>query len=149
MTRDRAALLDAYCHTLALIRRLKARAVEEDKPILAGMEADLGWTVEYLAGGFPPPGRSRSRTIPVDPQKVLARMRYPAAPPLASRERARAQVAAALGVLSPQEREVFLLVAGEGFSLAEVAEFLRVTRSTAQSYYDRARTKLRSRVRLC
>ncbi|MGE5528081.1 MAG: sigma factor-like helix-turn-helix DNA-binding protein [Patescibacteria group bacterium] len=143
MTRDRAALLDSYCHTLALVRRLKARAPEADRPILAGMEADLGWIVEYLAGGFPPPGQSRARTIPVDPQKVLARMRCPASPPLASRERARAQVAKALGVLSPQEKETFLLVVGERFSLGEVAEFLRINRSTVQSYLNRARAKLR------
>ncbi len=145
MRADRRTLLDSYCHTLALVRRLRARAADADKVILTGMEADLEWTVEYLAAGVPPPGRSRSRTIPVDPQKVIERMTRPASAPLASRERARSQVATALGVLSKQEREVYLLVVGEGFSLAEVAEFLMVSRLAVKEYLRRARRKLSRR----
>lgn len=51
---------------------------------------------------------------------------------------------ALLGKLSDRERQVVVLVHGFDWSLSEVAELLEVSKSTAQTYADRALKKLRS-----
>lgn len=51
-------------------------------------------------------------------------------------------VESALAALSPRELEVVRAVVYEGMSLAQVAEDLGLTKSTVQTYWDRARMKL-------
>ena len=53
---------------------------------------------------------------------------------------------AELARLPEQQRVVIALVHGYGWSLAETAEFLGVSKSTVQSYSDRALRKLRKRL---
>ncbi|TPW73664.1 sigma-70 family RNA polymerase sigma factor [Schumannella sp. 10F1B-5-1] len=55
----------------------------------------------------------------------------------------RAELVAALARLAPRDREIVMLVAWDGFSLAEVARHLRVPGGTVRSRYSRARASLR------
>ena len=59
MRDDLKPLLDAYCGTLAMVRRIKRSAPKHDKVILADMESDIAWTIEYMASGYPPAEQNR------------------------------------------------------------------------------------------
>ena len=49
---------------------------------------------------------------------------------------------AAMAGLSEREREVFELVVGQRFSLAEAGRLLKILKSTVQSYLQRAKNKI-------
>jgi len=143
--------LDEYCESLArvrkLIRRAKENGWEADLKILYGMEKDLEWTIEYMVTGYPPPQSTGPyrRAIPVDPQKVLVWFAYPPPLPLLPVEQVRLKILAALDILSPQEKEAYLMVVGEGLSYKETAEIMGVKRATVQSYVERAKVKISKR----
>lgn len=141
-------LLTEYCASLAQIRKsinqAKKNGSEKDIATLSAMERELQWNIEYMATGFPPAASGR-RTIPVDPQKVLIWFTSPHSAPTLSIERVRVQILSALDVLSRQEREAFLMIVGEGLSYAEVAQMMRVGKSTVQSYVERAKAKISER----
>jgi len=148
---DMRDLLDEYCKSLATVRKLirqaRANGREADLKILYGMEQDLQWTIEYMVTGFPPPQSTGPyrRTIPVDPQKVLVWFSSPPPPPLLPVEQVRRKILAALDILSPQEKEAYLMVVGEGLSYGEVAKMMGVKRATVQSYVKRAKVKISKR----
>lgn len=52
-----------------------------------------------------------------------------------------------LNNLSEKEREAYLAVKGQNYSFADAAEILNVSKSTIQSYVDRAQTKLSNQVK--
>jgi RNA polymerase sigma-70 factor (ECF subfamily) len=72
-----------------------------------------------------------------DPETVAARPEAPSDPGLQRR------IAAALGTLTRRQRECFVLVHLEGFTIAETAELLRKPAGTVKSHLHRALAKLR------
>lgn len=162
MRDDMRCLLDEYCRSLSLVRRAARRAAASsthsslssstsrdfDRQQLASMESDLEWTIEYMVTGFEPrvsTGPYR-QTLPVDPQRVLARLAAPSfVMQLLPSEVARRMVLAALDILSPQERECYLMVVGEGLSYSETARMLGVSKRTVQTHVKRTREKIVSR----
>ncbi len=149
MRKDMQGLLNEYCASLADVRKALRKAQKEgnkgDASLLRAMENDLQWSIEYMVTGFPPVESTGpyKKTIPVDPQKVLVWFTQSHPAPLLPSEKARQQVLSALGILSSQEKEAFMMVVGEGLSYGEAAEMLGVSRSTAQSYVDRAKVKIK------
>lgn len=142
-------LLSEYCATLAGVRRLIRQALaagSADLAQLRAMERDLEWTIEYMTTGYPPQGRS-SRSISVDPQKVLVRFSQPLHAPTLPAERIRIQLLSVLDILSPQEREAFLMVRGEGLSYGETAKLMGIKKSTVQYYVESAQAKIAKRKR--
>jgi RNA polymerase sigma factor (sigma-70 family) len=147
-------LFESYCATLAGVRSAARRASSEDRAFdraqLSSMAFDLEWAIEYMVTGFPPESGSGPyhRTLPVDPQRVLQQLA--AANParrLMPVERTRRLVLAALDILSPTERDCYLMIIGEGLSYGEVARMLRVSKSTVQTHMSRAKTKVARRRR--
>ena len=57
------------------------------------------------------------------------------------------RITAMLNNLSDKERAAYLAVKGQNHSFAEAAEILGVSKSTVQSYVDRAQTKLNNQVK--
>lgn len=47
-----------------------------------------------------------------------------------------------LAMLTPKEREVFVMVKGNGYSLEQTARILAVTKSSVQTYLERAQEKI-------
>lgn len=140
-------LLSEYCATLAGVRRLIRQALaagSADLAQLRSMERDLEWTIEYMTTGYPPQGRS-ARSISVDPQKVLVRFSKPLHAPTLPAERIRMQILSVLDLLSPQEREAFMMVRGEGLSYGETAAIMGVKKGTVQDYVNRAQAKIAKR----
>jgi len=111
------------------------------------MIRDLQWTITYMETGYPPPERwgPYPRVVPVDPV-LLDRVRVVyedlSQRGIPDRPAMRSALWNELNRLSPMEREVFVLVVGEGFSEREVARMLRIKRPTVQEYLRRARAKL-------
>lgn len=152
MARD---LIPSYRHSLAgvreAMRRAHNRAATEDEPakadlsLLHGMEQDLIWTLTYLEWGHPPPDDA-CRTVPMDPQRMQARVaaeihrrRSHRTP---ERRAQREAVLAALRGLSPREREAVLMVKAEGMSYGDAARALGVSKASVQSYVTRGLEKL-------
>ena len=143
-------LLNEYCASLATVRKLIRKAMKinsSDLPQLRAMERDLEWTIEYMTTGYPPTGRS-SRSISVDPQKVLVRFSKPLHEPTLPVERLRMRVLTALDALSPQERDAFMMVKGEGLSYGEAAKLMGVKKGTVQEFVNRAQAKISKRRQL-
>ncbi len=138
-------LLHEYCQSLKNIRQLiRQTSGPDDLSTLRSMERDLEWTIEYMVTGYPSKVRSR-RTIPVDPQKVLVHFSEPLHEPTLQIEKIRIQLLTALDILSPQEREAFLMVKGEGLSYGETADLMGISKSTVQDYVNRAKAKISKR----
>ena len=140
-------LLNEYYTSLAGVRKLIRKAISSesnDLPQLRAMERDLEWTIEYMTTGYPPKGRS-TKSIPVDPQKVLIKFSQPLYAPTLPIERIRLQMLSALDILSLREREAFLMIVGEGLSYSEVAKMMGVCKSTVQTYVERAKAKISER----
>ena len=147
---DRHAMAAEYQHSLAIVRgccrkRAAGRTVDDrrDAPILAAMAADLEWTIGYMLTGDDRAVHADRRPVPIDPAELgewIEGMQM--ASPIRNTDEARADVLLALDVLSEREREAFLLVRGDGFSLGKAAELLGVGKSTVQSYLERAREKI-------
>ncbi|PZN01606.1 MAG: hypothetical protein DIU76_11420 [Bacillota bacterium] len=141
-------LIAEYRESLRLARRAWRLAESPgDREVIGGMIRDLQWTITYMETGYPPPERwgPYPRVVPVDPV-LLDRVRVVyedlSQRGIPDRPAMRSALWNELNRLSPMEREVFVLVVGEGFSEREVARMLRIKRPTVQEYLRRARAKL-------
>ena len=141
-------LIAEYRESLRLARRAWRLAESPgDREVIGGMIRDLQWTITYMETGYPPPERwgPYPRVVPVDPvllDRVRAVYYEFTDRGLGERAAMRSALWNELNRLSPMEREVFVLVVGEGFSEREVARMLRIKRPTVQEYLRRARAKL-------
>ena len=141
-------LIQEYRESLRIARRAWRRAQgPADRQILASMVRDLEWTIHYMETGYPPAERwgPYPRVVPVDPV-LLDRVRLVyedlAQRGVPDRPAMRSALWNELNRLSPMEREVFMLVVGEGFSERDVARMLKVSRRTVRTLLQRARQKL-------
>lgn len=88
--------------------------------------------------------RRRHADVPRDEPGELAQ---PATEPDQERAVTRRSLTAALGALSPVQREVVLLHDLDGWSHAEIARALAVTEEASRQHLSRARRALRDRLR--
>jgi RNA polymerase sigma factor (sigma-70 family) len=100
---------------------------------VASMENPVGYL--YVVG------RNRARRILKQRRSVV--VRYPS-PPDDGAPQFEPGLAGALASLSERERAVVLLMHGFEWTMSEIADTLGVSKSTVQSYSERALAKLRS-----
>jgi RNA polymerase sigma factor (sigma-70 family) len=98
-------------------------------------------TMENPVGYLYVVGRNRARRLLK--RRPTPAVRYPA-PTADTTSAFEPALAGALARLSERERAVVLLLHGFGWSMSEVAATLGVSKSTVQSYAERALVKLRS-----
>ena len=112
---------EAYCEALAYAWQHWERVREIEKPIA------------YLFTV----GRSRTRRL------VPVRVSFPAPSAATGERQIEPKLARALERLSGRQRTAVVLVVAFGWSYAEVAEVMRVTKATVQRHVDRAMVALR------
>ena len=149
---EREQLIDQYLKTLAAVRRAKERAGVRgtdrdmiDRDLLAGMERDLLWTIEYLESGHVPDVRRGAYkwVVPVDPCELrrMVKIRSDEGADWVSRD---AELDQLLSVLTPREREAFILVRGNNCTYREVARYMGVRSvGTVANMVRRAERKVR------
>jgi RNA polymerase sigma factor (sigma-70 family) len=98
-------------------------------------------TMENPVGYLYVVGRNRARRLLK--RRPAPRVRYPI-PTGETTSAFEPALAGALAGLSERERAVVLLLHGFGWSMSEVAATLDISKSTVQSYAERALVKLRS-----
>lgn len=145
-------LLEEYCESLKGVRHLKYKAqgrkdpdAKTDASLLAGMESDLEWTIEYIAMGFMPQYSEGhyKKIVPVDPQKVLVWARQSQMSiDLVKQRRDREFINDLLKPLTDKEAEALLLVKAYGVSEYKAAKMMGLSRNTVSSYVDRAINKI-------
>jgi DNA-directed RNA polymerase specialized sigma24 family protein len=151
-------LLDEYLDSLATVRRALRQAQQRrdnhndeqaalDYQQLTSMERDLLWAVEYLeTGRVPDYHRGVHRwTVPVDPQllqrMIKARANATAKPRWVTRS---PELGELLGILTPREKEAFVLVRGQGISFRQTARYMGVrSPGTVSNLVRRAERKVR------
>jgi DNA-directed RNA polymerase specialized sigma24 family protein len=147
-------LIPQYCESLKKIRSLKNKVkkrhteqAKADATLISSMERDVEWAIEYMATGYMPlySEGEYKKTIPVDPQKVLEKIKQPTKQSLPwwKELQLEIEIKKILDELTPREIEAFLLVKAEGFSYSEAAEFLEIKKSTVQTLVERAWEKAR------
>lgn len=151
-------LIDEYRKSLQLVRRAHKRAKrrrdndQDDRAAidcehLTSMERDLLWTIQYLESGYPPDYHRAiyKWTVPVDPQmlKRIVKARVPGTDesrwvPLDP------TLEKLLSLLSPREREAFVMVRGRGISYRLTAEYMGLrSAGTVSGLVKRAERRLR------
>ena len=151
-------LIDEYRESLRLVRKARRAAklrlrlgqdeerAELDCELLASMERDLLWTIEYLETGVMPDNhRGVYRwVVPVDP----ARLRYMVRGQTKAGESSGwvtsdEQLEELLSTLTERERDALVMVRGRGISYRQAAEYLGVSPSTVSAMVRRAERKVR------
>jgi positive control factor len=134
-----------YQQSLAIVRQCCHRRRREptELTILRSMEADLEWTIKYMATGDDRPLFPNNRAVPVDPC-VLAEWieERQMQTPIRNADEARSDVLMVMDELSDREMEAYLLVKAEGFSWADAARFMGCSKSTVQTHLSRADAKI-------
>lgn len=148
-------MLASYEATLAAVRgalgivaeRVKADShnlqAAGDAGLWRGMERDVRWTVRYIGTGNDDAPITQVRVIPVDPADLAEWIEAKQAEQLSQDgDEQSGALSAALEQLSDRELEAYLLVKGEGFSLAQAAQVMGCSKWTARTFIDRANEKL-------
>lgn len=151
---EREQLIDEYRQSLRLVRRAIERArsrVDDtaaiDRSHLRAMEAELVWTLEYLETGHVPDFRRGAYKwiVPVDPHQLRCMAKIKSA----TNEQADwvttdVDLDQLLSVLTPREREAFVLVRGHNCTYREVARFMGLRSvGTVANLVKRAERKVR------
>lgn len=110
-----------------------------DLQLLAEMGADVAGVITYLqTGGLPAAPRSSARA----PVVTVAEIPPGARPVVPAGVGEGERLAAALSNLTPRQREVLVLVEGQGLSLTDVADYLGITRQAVHRHLRKARIVL-------
>jgi RNA polymerase sigma-70 factor (ECF subfamily) len=138
-------LIPDYQYSLAIVRGCCRRrhGQPNELNLLNSMQADLEWTIKYMATGDDSPMYPNNRPVPIDPgvlQEWLEERQMQT--PIHNADEARSDALMVLDELSDRELEAYLLVKGEGFSVADTARIMAVGKSTVQSYLERAKGKI-------
>lgn len=141
-------LIREYKKSLRLLRSCKA------PPLLLGsMISDTEWAIDLMVTGNIPGTRwtvarwSRSkREIPCDPIE-MARYIQNKAPISEAPEWMIKLLETLMSSLTALEKDAYELVRGRGYSFSQAGKILGCSKSTAQSYIERAEKKIRLAVR--
>lgn len=152
----RKSMLKSYRQSLDAVRQAASLAMARvtgdpdadaddlrDLELLAGMAADLGWVMEYLRTGQPPARPDRENMPPLVHVAEIPATARPVRP--AGMGEMTGRLAKRLQALTRREREVYVLVRGQGMGFAEAADVLDISRQTARKLFERAETKIRRR----
>ncbi|SMG58280.1 sigma factor-like helix-turn-helix DNA-binding protein [Paenibacillus aquistagni] len=144
-------LIPEYKKTMKILVKAKEQAPDEDDAKIIGeMISSTQFSIDYLKKGHHPENRRgihrrsvQQRTTPLDP---LWMQSYAAPSGCGSytniSESGRLQIDMALSTLTVQERQAYTLHKGLCFSLSQIALEMDVSKSTVQSYIDRAAQKI-------
>lgn len=148
---ERDNMIRSYRRTLRQLRQAVAQTAASlqgspeketaklrDLQLLAEMGADVAAVIQYLHTGEMPaaPRTSRNPVVTVAEIPPGARPAVPAG--IGDGER----LAEALASLSPRQREVLVLVEGQGLSLADAGDYLGISRQAVHGHLQRARKVL-------
>lgn len=144
------ATVQNYKMSLRIAERAYRRADADDKKVISGMISDCEYAIEWLETGRRP-GNKRGierraayqREKLVDPLRMQAYARNTkAGGPSNLSDWERFQIEDALCRLSERERECYVLAHGECYSFSQIAELLRISRSSVEEYVERAQKKI-------
>lgn len=123
----------------------------EDMRFLESMARDLVWAIEWMETGHKPENKrdvkrlaGYQREFPIDPADMdmytYQTLIEEEQPKVSQRDMRR--IKDALSVLSPLEREVYVMSRGHGLSYSEIAILLSVAKGSVQKMIERAEIKL-------
>ncbi|WP_082672976.1 sigma factor-like helix-turn-helix DNA-binding protein [Paenibacillus senegalimassiliensis] len=124
---------------------------EEEVEIVSSMLSDLQYAIEWMNKGHAPGPRRditrlsrEQRTLQFDPLHLQS-WAQPAAcgSPTTLTGFERTQIDEAMRTLSERERQAYTLHVALCFSLAQTAQEMNTSKSTVQSYVERAKEKIR------
>ncbi len=138
-------------------KRAAFQPVTNEESILTGIIDSLTYSIQYLETGREPctrrgaHRRSREqREVFMDPnsfQFIRIAVAQKGAETRVS-EADRERLEDILSILTPREREAFMLVRGRGLSFEEAASLLQVKKTTVQTLVERAEEKIQKAKRL-
>lgn len=136
----------AWCGHESLADDLTQQALEKALKNLSRLkQADAleAWAFSILSNCF----RDHCRKNPLSevPQEPVETedQDQPGVDELVAKDQVRESIRRAIGQLSPEQREVIMLVDLEGFSYTDVASILNIPMGTVMSRLNRARQKLK------
>lgn len=158
-------LIKQYRKTLKLVRKLKENAPEEDKRILRNIDSDLRYCIQWMRTARRPGNRrgverlaAYQREKSFDPILIQEYVYGLGKDQLSSRkydpfnmidekhnmvsESDRERIEAALSILSPLEREVYLMSRGKCISYKNIGQMMGIKETTVASKIQRAEKKL-------
>ncbi|MCC3374730.1 sigma factor-like helix-turn-helix DNA-binding protein [Cohnella sp. REN36] len=125
--------------------------LDRERRIVFEMIADCSYVIDWLESGRRPGNRrgierraGYQREVPTDPAKLSTVRSACGDGQAAGRpgDERRKRLEAALRGLTERERECYRLALGEGFSYAEVAGLLDISKSSVGTYIIRAQRKI-------
>ncbi|CEG28094.1 sigma factor-like helix-turn-helix DNA-binding protein [Bacillus sp. B-jedd] len=155
-------LIIQYKQALADVERLKKTANEEDSKLLGGMASDLEYALEWMLTAKQPGNRrgierraAYEREKPFDPLIMQQHFRsmddnlyswdeHNQEDSTSGWDRER--IEDALSVLTPREKEVYLMAKEIGLSYSQIARYLKVSKSAVQDSIRRAEGKIAKRI---
>ncbi|MBB6674515.1 RNA polymerase subunit sigma-24 [Cohnella nanjingensis] len=124
-------------------------ALDRERRIVIEMIASCSYVIDWLESGRRPGNRrgierraGYQREVLTDPSKLQASRSGDRAADGPEAELRRVRLEAALRGLTERERDCFTLALGEGFSYAEVARLLDISKSSVGTYIIRAQRKI-------
>lgn len=126
-----------------------AAPLTNEKSIISGMKSDLEYAIEWMTTARRP-GAKRGidnrrayyeKEQPMDPScfEYIEVQKWEE-PTLSKLDKGRLEYA--LSILSPREKEVYILLEAKGFSQYKAAELLCISRGALQTIYKRAKKKM-------
>ncbi|SFJ82890.1 sigma factor-like helix-turn-helix DNA-binding protein [Thermoflavimicrobium dichotomicum] len=156
-------LLKGYKRSLQQVRKAKKEIENKvrkssddlnDLSLLNSMERDLRWTIEWLEMGHQPPNRrgverlaGYQREYPIDPRDIdfySYESVFDHQGDVSIEDWEMFRIENALSVLSPLEREVYVMSKGYLLSYLEIAVMLNVAKGTVQKMMERAENKIKN-----
>ncbi|WP_276355404.1 sigma factor-like helix-turn-helix DNA-binding protein [Cohnella caldifontis] len=135
--------------TMEQLNRLLA--LEQERRIVIEMISSCSYVIEWLEKGKMPGNRrgierragyQREVLMDADRIAVLRESAGKAGSSPSCGEETRSQVDRVLRILTERERDCFVLAHGEGFTFAEIADFLGISKSSVGTYMTRASRKI-------
>ncbi|QRG65265.1 sigma factor-like helix-turn-helix DNA-binding protein [Brevibacillus choshinensis] len=129
-------------------------AAMTERQLISEMRGEVEWVIEWLETGRRP-GNKRGierraayqREKLMDPLRMQAfAERGKAGSPVNLSEWQLEQIEDALCCLTERERDCYVMVHGQCFSLEQSADLLNLTKSSVQTYVNRAQVKISERV---
>lgn len=149
-------LIREYRGTLRAVNKARFGAVGDDRKLLGSAADSVRFAITYMERGQHPENRravtrlsGEQREVPFDPMNAFFVKQA------ALQRRTKSELTLAqqdllddlLAILTPREREAFMMVRGGGYSFAQAAQLSGVTKGTTQNLVARAEKKLHFVVR--
>ncbi|MDF2789589.1 MAG: hypothetical protein K0S80_2687 [Neobacillus sp.] len=144
-------LVYEYKQSLRKLKVAYEAADPEDKKIISGMIRDMEYAVKWMENGRDPERRhmdaERTRVYMTDPA-VIDVVQYDVLDTEVHGEISQAdreRIEDVLCELTKREKEVYILAKVELYSYGKIAELLSISKTSVQSYIERANSKIEER----